>query len=176
MKITWFGGSTFRLYVGGKIIVTDAGRAPDNADPHEIAAAADHRIDLSDGSVEYPYLEPETWSRPRHTLLDEPEEEILALYTLSGEGIFVDEPTEGPLIVAPAGLTAWGRFADNAVVVLFGRADALIAGATALFVAARPRVLMFAVTAGEPPALSDLAKSAGQCAIQVLEPGLAIEA
>jgi len=175
MKITWFGGATFRLYIGGKIIVTDADRAPAGVSSHEIAAAADHRIDLSDGRIDYPYLEPETWRRPRHSLLEEPDEEILTLYTLSGEGIFIDEPSEGPLIVTPAGETAWGRFADNAVVVLFGTGDALTAGATALFTAARPRVLLLALAAGEPPEPRALAAIAGHCAVQLLEPGLAVE-
>lgn len=177
MKITWFGGSTFRLYIGGKIFVTDAERAPEGVSPHEVGAAADQRIDLSDGIVEFPYLEVETWRRKKPLrLIDEPVEQIAALYTIEGEALFIDEPQEGPLIVAPGGQTAWGRFADDSVVVLHGRAEDIVAGVKSLLIAARPKLVAIASDGLSEGQFSELAAVCGDCALQVLEKGFAIEA
>lgn len=177
MRITWFGGSTFRLYVGGKIFVTDAERAPDGVDPHEVGAAADHKIDLSDGIVEFPYLDVENW-RPKKPVrvIDEPAEQILALFTIEGEALFIDEPQEGPVIVAPGGHTAWGRFADNAVVLLYGAPSAVLEGAQSLLIAARPKLITIAAEGFSDTQFAILAEVCGECAVQVLEPGFAVEA
>lgn len=177
MKITWFGGSTFRIYVGGKIFVTDHDRAPEGVDPHEVSAAADHKIDLSDGIVEFPYLDVENWKKRRpQRLLDMPEEMIAALYTIEGEALFIDEPQEGPVIVAPAGQTAWGHFADNAVVVLYGNSSAILEGAQSLLIAARPKLITIATSGISDTQMSALGSVCGECALQILEQGFAIEA
>lgn len=177
MRITWFGGSTFRLYIGGKIFVTDVEKVSGGTDPHEVAAAADHRIDLSDGIVEFPYLEVETWRKKRPLrMIDEPEEQIAALYTIEGEALFIDEPQEGPVIVAPGGETAWGHFADGAVVVLFGTAKGVEDGATSLLKAGRPKLIAIAADGFSEKEMGRLAAVCGDCALQVLEKGLAVEA
>jgi len=176
MKITWFGGSTFRLYVGGKIFVTDADKAPDGINAHEVAAAADHRIDLSDGIADFPYLDAENWTprRPRRAL-DMPDEQLYELYTISGEALFIDEPEEGPVIVAPAGQTAWGRFADNGVIVLYGAAHQLAGDISNLILAARPKLLMVAVDGLTDALIGEISPVANGCAVQIMEPGLSLE-
>lgn len=177
MKITWFGGITFRIYVGGKIFVTDHDRAPGGIDPHEVSAAADFKIDLSDGINDFPFLDLESWKKQRpRRLLDMPEETVAALYTIEGEALFIDEPQEGPVIVAPGGQTAWGHFADNAIVVLYGEAQAILEGAQSLLIAARPKLIVIAADGFNDEQLSALSDACGGCAMQVLEQGFAIEA
>jgi len=177
MKITWFGGSTFRIYVGGKIFVTDHDRAPEGIDPHEVSAAADYKINLSDGKIEFPYLDIESRKdqRPRR-LIDVPQELIASLYTIEGEALFIDEPQEGPVVVAPGQQTAWGHFADNAVVVLHGKSEEVLEGAQSLLVAARPKLVAIAADGFSEDQLGVLAKTCGNCALQVLEQGLPVEA
>ncbi len=177
MKITWFGGSTFRLYVGGVIFVTDIERAPANIDRRELGAGADHRIDLSDGLVEFPYLDLENW-RPRRQsrLIDMPAEQIAELYTISGEGLFIDEPQEGPVIVAPANQTAWGRFAEGAVVVLYGPPKTIAEGVRSLVASARPKLVALATEGLNDLQFQAVAACCDGCAVQVLEPGLSVEA
>jgi len=177
MKITWFGGSTLRIYVGGRIFVTDHERAPEGVDPHEVSAAADYTINLSDGIIEFPYLDMESRKeqRPRR-LIDMPQELVASLYTIEGEALFIDEPQEGPVIVAPGGQTAWGHFADNAVVVLYGKPEAVLEGAQSLLVAARPKLIAIAADGFSQDQLDVLALTCGNCALQVLEQGFSVEA
>jgi len=177
VKITWFGGATFRIYIGGKIFVTDAERAGGGVDRHEVAAGADEKISLSDGMVEHPYLDVSEWRRTRaRRPIDEPVETVAALFTISGEGLFIDEPQDGPLIVAPGGQTAWGHFADGAVAVLFGDPLGVEEGARSLLIAARPRLIALAAEGFSDAQFRALAKDCGDCALQVMEQGLALEA
>jgi len=46
MKLTWFGGTTLRVYVGGEIVVIDAGGAADGIDHGELVAGANHLVAL----------------------------------------------------------------------------------------------------------------------------------
>lgn len=177
MKITWFGGTTFRLYVGGRIFVTDADKAPSGVDPHEVAAAADYKVDLTDRIADFPFLDAENWERRRPLrVIDAPEEDIFELYTISGEGIFIDEPEEGPVIIAPAGETAWGHFADDAVVILFGESAAVSEGIKSLTVAARPKLIAIATSQLSDVEIGALSKACRKCPMQVLEAGLSLEA
>jgi len=177
MKITWFGGSTFRLYIGGVIFVTDIVHAPEGVDQRELSAGADHRIDLRDGLVEFPYLDIENW-RPRRPgrMIDIPAEQIAALYTISGEALFIDEPQEGPVIIAPSDQTAWGHFADNAVAVLYGPPKSINSGARALMLSARPKLIAIATEGLGEREFQALAEICDGCALQVLEPGMSVEA
>lgn len=176
MKITWFGGTTFRIYVGGRIFVTDAGKAPGTANMHEVAAAADYRIDLGGEKPAFPLLDAENWRRRKPLrLVDAPAEEVFDLYTLSGEAIFIDEPEEGPVVLAPARDTAWGRFADDAVLILHGDAEALAEGVRSVTAIARPRLIAIAAPEMDDAQVQAIAGLCGGCAIQVLERGLPLE-
>lgn len=178
MRITWFGGKVFRLYLGGKIFVTDPERVQDGANPHEVAAAADRLIDLSDNFQDFPYLEPENWNRrKRKRVIDAPEdEEIAGLYSVGGEALFIDEPEEGPVIIAPGEGTAWGHFCDRAVVVLYGKQRTIVQGARDLLAGGRPRLIVLAVEGLQDPQLSELQALAGDTPLIVVERGLSVEA
>ena len=41
MKLTWFGGTALRVYIGGDIVVVDADAAPQGIDRGELLAGAD---------------------------------------------------------------------------------------------------------------------------------------
>jgi len=177
MRLTWFGGSTFRLYLGGRIIVTDPGHAPAGVDRSELVAAADHVIDLSDGVADFPVVDPISWRpRRRGRLIDEVEETIVQLLVFGKEGLVVDEPEEGPVVIAPGGAADWGPFADGAAVVLFGSATAIAAGVAALTVRTRPKLIALATPSLGDAEFTGLAANAGGCPILVLEAGLAVEA
>lgn len=179
MRITWFGGKVFRLYLGGQIFVTDADKVSGNASPHEVAAAADHLIDLSDNFQEFAYLEPENWGRRRRRArpIDLPEqEEIAGLYSVGGEALFIDEPEEGPLVIAPGEGTAWGAYCEGAVVVLYGKPKAVLAGVSDLLGCARPRLIALAAEPMPDDALVALEPELGDTALVVLAPGLSVEA
>ena len=48
MKLTWFGGTTFRVYVGGKVLVVDAEGVPGGIDRTELVSGADRVFGLAD--------------------------------------------------------------------------------------------------------------------------------
>lgn len=176
MRLTWFGGSTFRLYLGGRIIVTDPDMAPEGVDRAELAAAADHVVDLRDGIADFPLVDPATW-RPtrRGRLIEDAGETIVELLSTGGEALVVDEPDEGPVVIAPATLSDWGRFADGAVVAIYGSGQAVADGARALLGHARPKLVAMAGDVGEAD-MAAVAAVAGQTPVQALETGLALEA
>jgi precorrin isomerase len=176
MKLTWFGKSVFRIYIGGRIIVADAQLAPEGIDAHELVAAADVQINLSDGGLDHPQID-ENWrsSRPLRQI-DQPEEVIEELYTLSGEGVFIDEPQEGPVILAPATETAWGPFANNAVVVFFGNAEGVAQEVADLLASAKPRLIVLALSGLTDEQFHTIGNLCQRFAVQVLEEGLALEA
>lgn len=177
MRLTWFGGSTFRLYLGGRIIVTSPERAPADVDRAELVAAADHLIDLGDGVSEYPVIDPETWQPRRpERLVEQSGETIVELFALAGEGLIVDEAEEGPVIIAPAGLSEWGRFADDAVVVVYGAPQAVTRTVNVLAMAARPKLIALAAEGLTDDQFTTTASAAGASPVQVLERGLALEA
>jgi hypothetical protein len=175
MKLTWFGKSVFRIYIGGRIIVTDAQLAPEGVDGHELVAAADVEINLTDGKLDHPQID-DNWTaaRPRR-VIDQPEEVIEELYTLSGEGVFIDEPQEGPVILAPTVETAWGRFADNGVIVFFGNAGNVEQEIVDLLLSAKPRLIALALDGLTDAQFAAIAAQCTVCPLQVLEPGLALE-
>ena len=57
MKLTWFGGTALRVYVGGEIVVIDADDAPAGVDRSELRAGAAHLVEL--GKV--PEINPAFW-------------------------------------------------------------------------------------------------------------------
>lgn len=177
MKITWFGGGTFRLYVGGRIVVTDPRDAPAGVEAAELTAAADEVVALAGGASGLPQLDPDAFpARRRLRPLDEPDAAEARLFALGGVGLAIDDPGEAPLILAPGGVPAWGPFADEAVVVLFGDAAAVADGAGTLLSTARPRLVALAAEGMSDARFAALAATAGRTPMQVLEAGLAVEA
>jgi hypothetical protein len=173
MRITWFGGSAFRLYVGGSIVVTDPDAAPVSVDRAELVAAADHTLAAS--GIGLPLLDAAWRPQRRRREIDEPAiQQGLRVFSLDGGGLLLDAPEDGPLIVASA-TAVWDRFADNVVAVLHGPADGLPNAVQRLCTAARPRLIALAAAPSERD-FAAIAATDHDMPLQVLELGLALEA
>ncbi len=48
MKLTWFGGTTMRLHIGGAMLVVDADGAPAQIDHTELLSGADRAFALDE--------------------------------------------------------------------------------------------------------------------------------
>lgn len=173
MRITWFGGSTFRLYLGGNIVVVDPDAAPAGIDRAELAAAADRTIAASGEGL--PVLDTEWKPRRRRREIDEPESRPpLRIFRLEGGGVLLDAAEKSPLVLGN-GETAWGSFAENSVVVLHGPGENIPEAALRLLAAARPRLIALAGIPSDA-AFSAIAAAIRDTPFQVLETGLALEA
>lgn len=175
MKLTWFGGTTLRAYIGGEIVVVDPEGAPEGIDRGELLAGADRVVRLA---AERPVIDADRW-RPAilRPLEAAPPLEVLSIAAstllLAGTG-------EPPLLIADvAELPHMGRWVDTAVIVLFGEKGGRLAEAISALNLARPRLLALAaeelvvdwvfdryVTSNDYPNVPNLAS---------LEPGLALE-
>ena len=117
MKITWFGGSAFRVQMGGQIIVVDPeqGQGVDRA---ELSSGADAIIDSESALGR---AGPEWRPRPRASLL-EAGSELRPVEVLSaGDGaVLIDGDEERPLLIVSGDVPALGRWAAQAVIVLAG--------------------------------------------------------
>ncbi|KKC39220.1 hypothetical protein WH87_03025 [Devosia epidermidihirudinis] len=175
MKLTWFGGTTVRIHVGGAILVGDAKGAPARIDRTELVSGAD-RVFALDGA-DLPVADGASWKPRRQArLLDEGEvlPEVL-LWSVTG-GVLVDAIGEAPLLLASDDLGELGRWADGAVVVLFGDGAALSARGQAVLDARTPKVI--ALAAGEDDvdiAIAALRDRLDGTGLFSLEPGMALE-
>lgn len=177
MRLTWFGESTFRLYLGGGIFVLDAARAPEGVDAQEVAAAADYNFLLGPGLAALSDFNPETWQpTPAKRLIDEESASAAKVFALGETGVLIDEAEEGPVILTAAGQYEWGRFADDAMVVFFGAPEVVAEDALKLLDVARPMMIAMASSGFSDTHFEEVAQKAGRCALQVLEAGFAIEA
>ncbi len=173
MKLTWFGGTTLRVYLGGQIVVVDADRASVGVDRAELTAGADRVVSVGDRSI--PAIDPATW-RPRaiKPMDDAPPAEILVIGPAS---LLISVPGEPPLVIlGPGEPPRYGRWADGAVVVLTSGAEAAVAEATVLLDVARPRLIALAVDEQDLDlAVEELAEHLDGAGLVSLEPGLALE-
>ncbi|MBI4923392.1 MAG: hypothetical protein HY834_16750 [Devosia nanyangense] len=176
MKLTWFGGTTLRVYVGGQIVVIDAGGAPDGIDRAELLAGADRVVALA-GDKAVPSIDPAIW-RPK-----QPRREIdeaatpIEIYRIGASALLIAAPGEPPLVVLGSGEPPrYGRWADGAVVMLTSGRESLVAEATVLLDVARPRLI--ALAADEETldtAMAELSEHLDGAGLVSLEPGLALE-
>ena len=177
MKLTWFGNSTFRIHIGGQIVIIDAEGAPDSVQSHELTSGADLLIpDFGHALAE---MEPSSWApRKPFRLLDTlewPEGRVEA--RKAGEGcIVLDAPDEAPLVfLHDVDAPVFGRWAEQAVVVLVGthlreRTERLHNGAC-------PRLAALAGGSAEVDATFEhLGNQLSGMGLIALEPGLAVEA
>ena len=144
MKLTWFGGTTIRIHIGGAILVVDAEGAPAGIDQAELVSGAD-RVVAGFGAG-LPAIGAGAW-RPRKLPrpLDGgdglPGVEVWS----AGQGaLLVDGIGEPPLLLVSRAVPALGRWADNAVVVLFGEGAQLKRLGSAVLAEAPPRLLALA--------------------------------
>ncbi|KRA48339.1 hypothetical protein [Devosia sp. Root635] len=121
MKLTWFGGTTIRIHIGGAILVVDAEGAPDGIDAAELVSGADVVIERFGAAL--PEVDAARW-KPRKVprLLDEGDAPPAVEAWSAGAGaVLVGAVGEPPLLLLQKydvpELAAW---AEKAVIVLFG--------------------------------------------------------
>jgi hypothetical protein len=174
MKLTWFGGMTLRIYLGGEIVVIGAEMAPDGVDRGEVLAGADRVVALADRAI--PLIDPASWRpRPAGRAIDAaPPVEVVRI----GEAaLLISAAGEPPLVVLGSGrMPRFGRWADGAVVVLTSGRESLVAEATVLLDVARPRMLALALDSQTlDTVIAELAEHLDGAGLVSLEPGLALE-
>jgi len=121
VKLTWFGGATVRIHIGGSILVADPAGIS-GVDPDELVSGADQVFATSQ-------LEPvdaAKWQPARAgTMLD-----VVAPVQVFGMpgGAIVSAQGEAPLLLVSGEPERVGRWGRDAIVVVFGEeADALAA-------------------------------------------------
>ena len=172
MKLTWFGGTTLRIYIGGEIVVVDAVAAPAGIDRGELLAGADRVVTMGEAER----IDPATWRpKPAPRAIDEaPPVEVLSI---GQAALLIFAAGEPPLVILGSGeLPRFGRWADGAVVVLTSARESLVAEATVLLDVARPRLIALAVDEQTlETAIAELSEHLGGAGLVSLEPGLALE-
>ena len=179
MKLTWFAGTTVRIHIGGQILVADADGAPGFIDRRELLSGADRHFGLAVDDTTLPVIDPTRW-RPRTPpkLVDEAlTGETVRVQRIGAGAILVDAVSEPPLVlIASAEAPRFGRWADDAVVVLFGAGEALVTVGAILLDTARPKLI--ALAADEQAidlAIEELREHLDGAALVSLEPALALE-
>jgi hypothetical protein len=176
MKLTWFGATCLRVYIGGSILVVDAERAPGGIDRAELVAGTDRVFSLEGGDLRE--IAAAKW-RPRKAvaLIDEAEEvPAVEVYRIGVRAVLVDAVGEPPLVLIGGEAPRFGRWVDDAVVVLFGAGEMAGAIGTALLDVSRPKLIALAdaedAIDGAVEALREHLEGAGLIA---LEEGMAVE-
>ena len=176
MKLTWFGGKTIRIHIGGTILVVDPAGAPDGIDAAELVSGAD--VVITGFGAELPRVDAMQW-KPRipPRLLDEGEAPPAVLaWSASADAVLIDAVGEPPLLLATSDVPSLGRWAEKAVVVLFGDGAGLARRGRALLEQVAPRLLGLAGGEGDIdvaiPALREQLDGTG---LVSLEAGLAVE-
>jgi hypothetical protein len=178
MKLTWFAGTTVRIHIGGQILVADADGAPGFIDKRELLSGADRSFSFMAKTDDLPTIDPAKW-RPRTPakfLDDSPNDETVHVRRIGTAAILIDAVGEPPLVLIGAEAPRFGRWADNAVVVLVGAGETLVATGTILLDIARPKLI--ALAADEPAidlAIEALREHLEGAALVSLEPALALE-
>jgi len=172
MQLTWFGGATFRVHLGGEIVVIDPEGAPQAVQPAELRSGADHVVRVGEG----PMADPAAWrpkAAPRATDAPTP----LEIARIGPSALLVAAAGEPPLIIlGPGELPRFGRWADGAVIVLTSDRESLVADATVLLEVARPRLIALAVEDQMLDlAIEELSEHLDGTGLSALEPGLALE-
>ena len=171
MKLTWFGGTALRVYVGGQIVVVDPDAAPAAVDRGELLAGADRVV----AGEALPSVDPASWrAKPMPRLMEEvPAAEVARL----DEALLVAAAGEPALVILGNGaLPRFGRWAEGAVIVLTSAREAVVAEITALLDVAQPRLIALAVDSETLDRVVDeIAEHLDGTGLTSLEPGLAVE-
>lgn len=176
MKLTWFGETCLRVYIGGRILVIDPEQAAQEINRAELVAGADRVLSLTAGDLQD--IDPSRW-RPRKAvaLIDEGVEvPAVETYQIGAGSVLIDAVGEPPLVLIGGEAPRFGRWMDDAVVVLFGAEGMAGAIGTALLDVSRPRLIALAdaedAIDGAVEALREHLDGAGLIA---LEEGMAVE-
>jgi len=176
MKLTWFGGTTIRIHIGGAILVVDPAGAPEGIDAAELVSGADRVI--AGFGAELSAVDTATWKRrklPR--LLDEGDTPLPIEVWYAGTGaMLIDAVGEPPLLLVAGNVPPLGRWAEGAVVALFGDGETLATLGQAALDDRPPRLLALAGSeAAMDVAIPALRSSLDGTGLVALEAGLALE-
>jgi hypothetical protein len=174
MKRTWFGGTTIRIHIGGDILVCGAEAAPDGIDRVELESGANRTFRFAGNSE--PRIDLAAWKpRRRGALLDENRQPDVNVWH-TGAGVLIDAVGEPPLLLLSRAPDELGRWAGNAVLVLFGDEVGLVETGRTVLSDEPPRMLALA---GEPDVVESAFSALRDCldgaGLIVLEKGMAIE-
>jgi hypothetical protein len=174
MKLTWFGGATMRIHIGGKMLVIDAEGAPAGIDRTELLSGAEIVLSSAD-LVGVDVVEPAQWTpRKAAALIDETETEV-QVHRI-GSALVVDAVGEQPLLLVTGEVKRMGRWARNAVVVVLGAPEALPDRAANVLEQLGPKLI---AVAGPEPAVEQVMLRVQNrldgTGFMALEAGLALE-
>lgn len=172
MKLTWFGGTTLRLHVGGRVIVFDAEGAPDWVDRAELVSGADRVVRVDEA---FPVVEARRW-QPRKVaaLIDEGGMPEVLLHRLDQGAVLVEAVGERPLVIATGAVPEAGRWSGEAVVVVAGRQPEIVA--VEALEAMAPRLLVVAAAdAAVERVIAALRDRLDGTGLMALEPAMAVE-
>jgi hypothetical protein len=179
MKLTWFGGTTIRVHSGGAILVADAKLAPEGIDPGELVSGADRVFLLISQDASLAAVDPTKWKKRKRAKVIDEEDELpdVDVFSIGDAAVLIDAVGE-PTVVLLAGSEppGFGRWADDAVIVLCGASEGLVTTGTVLLDVARPKLI--ALAADEQTldiAIDALREHLDGVALLSLEPGLALE-
>lgn len=174
MKLTWFGGTTFRIQIGGQVLVVDPEAAPEGIDRSELVSGADHVVPMREGGNP---TDPQSW-RPRaaERLLDAGDAgRPLQVWSVGGTGLLIDGDDDRPLLLTTEDVPTLGRWGDRAVIVLAG--SGLADRAERLLAEAHPALVALAGSDGEVDVTLDRVRDRlDGTGLVALELGLAVEA
>lgn len=171
MKLTWFGKTTLRIHVGGRVLVGDLEAAPPEIERAELISGADRLFHLAD---DLPEADPIRWQprRPGAPIEEELEPPEVLLHRLAHGAVLVDAAGEPPLVLLSEAIGAAGRWSRDAIVVAFAPDVAKRA-----LEDLAPRMIALAMPeAAVDAAFAALRDRLGGTALVALEPGLAVEA
>lgn len=176
MKLTWFGGTTIRIHLGGAILVLDAEGAPEGIDRTELVSGADRVISRFGADLER--VDTVAWKPPRLRPLEADTAPVtVSVYCVGDGAVLVHAEGEAPLLLVAGAAPRAGRWIADAVVVLFGSGAALAERGAAVLESTPPRLIALAgdeaAIDAAIPALRDRLDGAG---LVSLEAGLALEA
>ena len=173
MKLTWFGGTTLRLHIGGRMLVVDAEGAPDWIDQTELLSGADRSFGLSD---DLPQIDPQRFQPRKVGALIEMGEELpdVLVHRAGPKAVLVEAVGESPLLLVTGAAEGFGRWARDAVVVIAGRQ--IEATARTVMDEIGPRLIAIAGPDASVDAVIDaLRDQLDGTGLMALEPGLALE-
>lgn len=168
MKLTWFGGRTLRIHIGGRIIVWHPAPRPD-IDAEELTSGADVIVAAEEKLAR---MDPGAW-QPRRTptALEAAGQGGVEILEIAPDVILVGAPGESPLLLVGGEVPPLGRWGRDAIVVAFAgdAAGHALAGVG-------PRLIALALEGGDlDRTFADLRDRLGGTALTALEPGLALE-
>jgi hypothetical protein len=175
MKLTWFGDTTLRVYLGGQIVVVGGAATLNGIDGGEVLAGADRQIEWDDDLAG---VDAASWRpKPAPRALDGEIAPGVDIYRIGTDDLLLAAAGEPPLVVL-RGMEPprFGRWADGAVVVLLCGAEALVRTARLLLAVARPKLVVLAADEQTlDTAVVEISGHLDGAGLVSLEVGLAIE-